>query len=292
MYISTFSRVSNPSEQSPEGSRSPILQIPPLVISLYVGSIAVRTGDFRLAYRVLAELKRRGVRCIQLLPSDPLPPDVSAWLAAPAEIGMSSDAAGIPATIDTFHLAVERAIYRVNHQGPIRFLMFGIDPGPRPGLAWVGDGMFLGKEQFEEVDGVVDRVIDIAGTVDHDNLVIRVGNGSKTIANRIINTCMARSLNVERVDEARTSVGVPRHAHSSAALRIAHLPGYVVKEKQRVRPTNGEIRDIQRRSRKVSGGRATIPSDLARAVAMGRLTIGDAIRNHIGDRTDPPTFFR
>jgi len=248
-----------------------------------VGSIAVRTGDFRLAYRVLAELKRRGVRCIQLLPSDPLPPGVSAWLGAPAEVGMSGDASGIPATIDTFHLAVERAVHRLSHQGSIRLLLFGIDPGPRPGLAWIGDGIILGKEQFEEVDGVVDRVIDIARAIDHDDLVIRVGNGSKTIANRIINTCMARSLNVERVDEARTSVGVPRHAHSSAALRIAHLQGHAVKEKQRVRPTNGEIRDIQRRSRKVSGGRATIPSDLARAVAMGRLTIRDAIEDHIGN---------
>ena len=256
-----------------------------------MGSIAVRTGDFRLAYRVLAELKRRGVRCIQLLPSDPLPPGVSAWLAAPAEVVMSNDAAGIPATIDTFHLAVERAVHRMTHQGSIRSLMFGIDPGPRPGVAWVGDGIFLGKKQFEEVDGVVDRVIDIAETIDYENLVIRVGNGSKTIANRIINTCMARSLNVERVDEARTSVGVPRHAHSSAALRIAHLPGNAVKEKQRVRPTNGEIRDIQRRSRKVSGGRVTIPSELARAVAMGRLTIHDAIRDHIGDGSTSSPFF-
>ena len=256
-----------------------------------MGSIAVRTGDFRLAYRVLAELKRRGVRCIQLLPSDPLPPGVSAWLAAPAEVVMSNDAAGIPATIDTFHLAVERAVHRMTHQGSMRSLMFGIDPGPRPGVAWVGDGIFLGKKQFEEVDGVVDRVIDIAETIDYENLVIRVGNGSKTIANRIINTCMARSLNVERVDEARTSVGVPRHAHSSAALRIAHLPGNAVKEKQRVRPTNGEIRDIQRRSRKVSGGRVTIPSELARAVAMGRLTIHDAIRDHIGDGSTSSPFF-
>ena len=57
-----------------------------------------------LAYRVLAELKRRGVRCIQLLPSGPLPPGVSAWLAAPAEVVMSNDAAGIPATIDSFIL--------------------------------------------------------------------------------------------------------------------------------------------------------------------------------------------
>ena len=96
-------------------------------------------------------------------------------------------------------------------------------------------------------------------------------------------------MNVERVDEARTSVGVPRHAHSSAALRIAHLPGNAVKEKAEFDQLNGEIRDIQRRSRKVSGGRTTIPSELARA-AMGRLTIHDAIRDHVGDESTSSPF--
>ena len=248
-----------------------------------MGYIAVRTADFRLAYHLLSELKRREIRCIQILPSDLVPSDVTAWMGTPSEVVLSGDSRGISATLDTFQHSVEQAVHRFSHQGTIRTLTFGVDPGPRPGIAWVGDGLFLGKAQLEGVDDAVNRIFHIAQAIEHESLIIRVGNGSKTIANRIINTCIARGLLVQKVDESRTSVGVPRHAHSSAALRIAQLPGNDVKEKQRVRPTNGEIRDIQRRSRKESGGRATIPSNLARAVAVGQLTINDAIKSHIGD---------
>ncbi len=249
----------------------------------HLGYIAVRTGDFRLAYRLLLELKKRSIRCIQLLPSDPVPLDVAAWMGSPSEVLLSGDPLGIPASLDTFQHSVEQAIHRLRYQGPIRRLTFGVDPGPRPGIAWVGDGLTLGKAQLEGVDDTVDSIMRISCAIEHESLIIRVGNGSKTIANRIINTCVVRGLSVQKVNEARTSVGVPRHAHSSAALRIAHLSGDPIKEKQRVRPTNGEIRDIQRRSRRQSFGRTTIPSTLARAVAMGRLTMDDAIRRHIGD---------
>ncbi len=265
---------------------NPDIQNPRVCTYYYVGYIAVRTADYRLAYHLLSELKIRNIRCIQILPTDPVPSDVTAWIGSPSEVILSGDSRGISASIETFQHSVEQAIHRLTHQGLIRKLIFGVDPGPRPGIAWVGDGLFLGKAQLEGVDISVNRIIQISQAIEHNSLIIRVGNGSKTIANRIINTCMARGLVVEKVDESRTSVGVPRHAHCSAALRIAHLPGYVITEKQTVRPTNGEIRDIQRRSRKESRGRTTIPSNLAKAVAVGRLTIYDAIKSHIGDYSD------
>ena len=243
----------------------------------------MRTSDFRLAYRLLLELKKRRIRCIQILPSDPVPSNVAAWLGSPSEVLMSGDSLGIPVTLDAVQHSVEQALHRLRYSGPIRRLIFGVDPGPRPGIAWVGDGLNLGKAQLEGVDDTVDSIMRISRAIEHELLIIRVGNGSKTIANRIINTCVVRGLSVQKVNEARTSIGVPRHAHSSAALRIAHLSGDSINEKQKVRPTNGEIRDIQRRSRKHSLGRSTIPSNLARAVAMGRLTLDDAIRHHIGD---------
>ena len=43
----------------------------------------------------------------------------------------------------------------------------------------------------------------------------------------------------------------------------------------------GEVREIQRRSRRISEGRLTIPSSLARAVAVGRLTLSEAVELHI-----------
>jgi len=265
---------------------NPDIQDPPMCTYYHVGYIAVRTNDFRLAYRLLLELKKREIRCIQILPSDPVPSNVAAWMGTPSEVLMSGDPLGISVTLDEVQHSVEQAIHRLRYSRPIRRLIFGVDPGPRPGIAWLGDGLTLGKAQLEGVDDTVDSIVRISRAIEHESLIIRVGNGSKTIANRIINTCVVRGLSVQIVNESRTSIGVPRHAHSSAALRIAHLPGDSVNQKRKVRPTNGEIRDIQRRSRSHSLGRTTIPSTLARAVAMGRLTLEDAIIHHTGDFND------
>ena len=262
---------------------NPDIQDPSVKINHHVGYIAVRTNDFRLAYRLLSELKKRRIRCIQILPSDPVPSNVEAWMGAPSEVLLSNDPLGIPVALDEVQHSVDQVLHRLRYSNPIRRLIFGVDPGPRPGIAWVGDGMSLGKVQLEGVDDTVDSIMRISKSIEHESLIVRVGNGSKTIANRIINTCVVRGLSVQKVNESKTSIGVPRHAHSSAALRIAQLSGDSIKNKQKVRPTSGEIRDIQRRSRRHSLGRTTIPFTLARAVAMGRLTLDDAIRDHLGD---------
>jgi hypothetical protein len=42
-------------------------------------------------------------------------------------------------------------------------------------------------------------------------------------------------------------------------------------------PTHGEIKEVQRLSRRVSGGQVTISQRLAQAVAVGRLSMEEAI---------------
>ena len=72
-----------------------------------------------------------------------------------------------------------------------------------------------------------------------------------------------------------------RHDHVSAAHAICTKEGVPVTERLQVIPTEGEVREIQRRSRSISEGRLTIPSQIARAVAVGRLTLSEAVELHI-----------
>ena len=44
-----------------------------------------------------------------------------------------------------------------------------------------------------------------------------------------------------------------------------------------LQPTEGEVKELQRRSRIKSQGRVTISLDLARKVALGELTLEEAI---------------
>ncbi len=133
---------------------------------------------------------------------------------------------------------------------------------------------------MESVDATVDQVIAILNEFKPPESVVRIGNGSPTISSRIANVCLARGLSVQFVDESSTSMG-SRHDHVSAAHAICKKEGVPVTERLQVIPTEGEVREIQRRSRSISEGRLTIPSQIARAVAVGRLTLCEAVELHI-----------
>ena len=55
------------------------------------------------------------------------------------------------------------------------------------------------------------------------------------------------------------------------------MNGELITEKLPVNPTPGEVREVQRLSRRMSGGRVTISQRLAQAVAVGRLSMEEAI---------------
>ena len=242
-----------------------------------VSRVIVRTADFRLAYRLLASLKARQVRCAHLEYGTDLPPSTAVWLASHEEVVAAADPLGIGATLESIESDIDRALRFVAKGGTVRNLTFGIDPGPRPGLAWVGDGRVLGTAQFESVDAAVDRICVLSDEIGHNSLIVRIGDGSRTISNRLANVCLARGLRVERVDERRTSRGLPRNQHPVSASKIAQIDGVPITYKQPVVPTSGEVKEVQRLSRRVSGGQVTISQRLAQAVAVGRLSMEEAI---------------
>ncbi|MEE3310450.1 MAG: hypothetical protein VX230_03050, partial [Candidatus Thermoplasmatota archaeon] len=197
-----------------------------------VGKVIVRTADFRLAYRLLAGLKARKVRCAHLEYGADLPPSTSVWLATHDEIEAAADPLGIGATLESVESDIDRALRFVAKGGSVRNLTFGIDPGPRPGLAWVGDDRVLGTAQFESVDAAVDRICSLSDEIGHNSLIVRIGDGSRTISNRLANVCLARGLRVERVDERRTSRGLHRNQHHTSATKIAQMDGTPIIRKQ------------------------------------------------------------
>ena len=249
-------------------------------LSLVVPEVAVRTDDFRLAYRLLDRLRDSGIEHMQLDPEHPVPNRVDFWIASHAEVGGTKDARGIGCAVEEIDSVISSIMNRIAVGEKVQRICFGIDPGPRPGLSWIADGRPAGSIQMESVDATVDQVIAILNDFMPPESVVRIGNGSPTISSRIANVCLARGLSVQFVDETSTSIG-SRHDHVSAARAICTKEGVPVTERLQVIPTEGEVREIQRRSRSISEGRLTIPSQLARAVAVGRLTLSEAVELHI-----------
>jgi hypothetical protein len=67
-----------------------------------------------------------------------------------------------------------------------------------------------------------------------------------------------------------------------AAVNIARMEGERI-ESRDVEPTAGELQRIKDRSREESETNRAIDDDLARRVALGELTVGEALAEHRGD---------
>ena len=184
----------------------------------------------------------------------------------------------IPATEETLEISVERAIQASRGFESAVQLVFGVDPGPRPGIAWLADGIVVGSAQLEEINGLADHIIGLSSAVKHQRMCVKVGDGAPLIRDRIINQLILRGIETLQVSEYRTSSGSRVKTHLHAATRIALMGGNKVYKIRDLNPTEGDLKEIQRQSRILSSGDFTISTELARLVACGEISIEDAIK--------------
>ena len=231
----------------------------------------MKTDDFRLSFHLMRELKRRKCEFV-MLSSDDKWDDI--LLTSPEEV----EDGEIPATEDTIEIAVERAIQAAKGLDSAVQLVFGVDPGPRPGIAWLADGIVVGSAQLEQIGTVAEHIQGLSSAVEHQRMCVKVGNGAPLIRDRIINQLILKGMETLEVNEYRTSMGSRTKAHLHAATRIALMGGLRVYNLRELRPTEGDLKEIQRQSRIFSSGGLTISMELARMVACGELTMDDAIK--------------
>ena len=233
--------------------------------------IAVKTKDFRLSFHLMRELKRRKCDFVMLAIEDD-------WdgilLTSPDEV----EEGNIPATEDTVEIAIERAIQASRGLDSAVQLVFGIDPGPRPGVAWLADGIVVGSAQLEQIEMVADHIIGLASAVEHQRMCVKVGDGAPLLRDRIINQLILRGIETLQVNEYKTSYGSRMKTHLHAATRIALMGGSRIYSLRDLSPTDGDLKEIQRQSRILSAGNLTISTELARMVACGELSLEEAIK--------------
>jgi hypothetical protein len=102
--------------------------------------------------------------------------------------------------------------------GSFNRLVMGVDPGPRPGIAILGDGKVLLGETLLSPEEVAPAIRDFLSLVSTNELLLRVGHGDPTNRDRIINALWDVTRNIEVVDETSTT---GRTGHPDAALVIA-----------------------------------------------------------------------
>jgi hypothetical protein len=165
-------------------------------------------------------------------------------------------------------------------------IIIGIDPGKYPGMAVLGENRALSVHHVS-VGEVCPLIKQIMREYKDKDILVRIGHGARLIRSRLVNDILDMGLRVEMVDETGTTPRLGKGVHGQvvsdiiAAINIAKIPGKCV-GKQFIEPSQGEVRVIQEHSREYSNGRSTIPRLLARAVAKGELTLGEAVEKHNG----------
>ncbi|MDX1534772.1 MAG: hypothetical protein R3291_04055 [Thermoplasmata archaeon] len=241
--------------------------------------LGVLTEDFRLYHDLISFLKERDVPFQSLSYDAPIPLEVGVVLTS-AEEAPSLDFPNVVA-VEQVADAVVQAQQLLRGKTAFREIVIGIDPGPRPGAAILGDREVIDTRTGSSPEAVLEICLSVLQTYACDAFRVRVGHGDPTHRNRIINVLTQHGLRVEIVDERGTTRHDRRRQDArdiEAAIDIAMGRGVQAESAYEVLPTPGEVKNIQRSSRIRSGGRLTISQGLAEKVARGEMTLAEAIQ--------------
>jgi hypothetical protein len=242
--------------------------------------IVVATEDFEVYHGVVNELRERGATFTTVERDDPLPEGAEVVVTAVGET-VPSDAAveHVEADPEDPRGAVERALALL--RGGDGRTVVGVDPGQRPGVAVVVDGVVTAAFHVPLADAVATIREEVAGEPD---ALVRIGDGARVEGSKILNEL--DEVTVELVDETGTTpylgTGARGMGDVLAAVNIAGIEGEVVDHRE-VDPTRGELDVIKTRSRDRSEENRAIDDALARRVASGDLTIEEALAVHRDD---------
>ena len=182
---------------------------------------------------------------------------------------------------DSIDHAIDISLQMIHGKEVYSKKYIGIDPGDHPGIAIVCDDVLLQKIQVESPKKILSIVKRYLKEYPSDQTLIRIGNGSITIRNRIINSLIPLGVPIEIVDETRTTPHSQKTRDErdiEAAASIALITGGRIEKKLPVLPTKGEIRNIQEKSRKITNGKFSISEEIAKEVLNGKININDAVK--------------
>ena len=247
--------------------------------------LIISTDNIRFYYGVAGYLKDEGLAFMSVPVGEPLPARDTVVITTEREAPLM-DHPRIYYHDDPV-IAARMAIQALKMEKKYDEIVIGIDPGKAIGMAVVGDGRVLGASVLSTVEDVSEELSFYLDSYMAERLLVRIGDGDRTVRDRIITEIWPLGLEMEIVkeqdvkkEERRAGEFAKRRKDASdiaAAIGISMKNGNPLTGRPDIRPSDGELREIQRRSRIRSGGSITISKELARRVATGEMNMDEAI---------------
>ena len=244
-------------------------------------TIGVFTKDFSLYYDLIKTLKKRKISFVSLTSLNHIPSGIGVILTSNSELHDIKISNVIAAdAYDSIDHAIDLAIQMLVGKDLYSKVLIGIDPGEKPGIAVVGDEILLQKMNAKTPEEVVIIIKRVLREYPSTETLIRIGHGSIITRNRIINSLISLCIPIEIVDETKTTPTQQTkrlEKDGEAAAAIALIRGGKVQRRLPLEPTKGDIRNIQERSRKLTGGKFSISEKTAKRVLEGSISLIEAI---------------
>lgn len=243
--------------------------------------VAIVTSDSRVYYLATKVLKEYGIPFHSLRVGDKIPFDVEVVLTSESDYERINFPVKVVVRDEGF---IDKLLAKLEGRERFRRIYIAIDPGERPGLSVVADNRVIEVHHLRSPRdvGVIVELLE-----KYPGAKIKMGHGAKrqrVLMLKALADLLGYDYPIIVVNESRTTPKVGGMEVSQvqdivAAINIGLRDGKTVRigELLEVKePTKREIDDIKRRSRELSGN-ITISSKLAREVAVGNMTLEEAI---------------
>lgn len=186
-----------------------------------MGRIGIYTYDFKFYHDVIKDLKSWNLPFTSIETPEKIPRDVSVILSS------VKDDADLPRQIkvESSVKGIRMALPRLLNKTQFSDVTIGIDPGPKPGIAVMADGVLMEAYEAPTVTAVKAEIVDIVGSYIYRRALIKIGDGDKPNRDKIIKSIKALDVPIIIVDETNTSTPHKIHDNALSAARISMIEG-------------------------------------------------------------------
>lgn len=194
--------------------------------------ICVATSKGRAYYVLVSLLRRAGLPFSSVLPDSDLEGCDLVLTTADEAKQFGDRALALEDLDENPGIFKGQVVSRLTGEGDV--VLVGVDPGKRTGLAVFYGQTKLAFSTFDSSATVCSRVAAFERGIPSSRLLVRVGNGNRTMARRFVEELRKEvpAATIEVVDESGTSTGSPKmkgvQRDQAAAAKIAFRKGEVV----------------------------------------------------------------
>ncbi len=249
-----------------------------------MNEIALITDNPLFYYEAAKELKSRGMGFSTLEFSEEIPQFITVVLTSEQEKDRI-DFQNVVSGKDARAVVNEAVKFIAGVNDSCGEIIIGIDPGLKPGIAVLTENRIVDIYHQNSPEDTLETVREIISTYNGRNVRIKVGTGGGVYRLRILRLLQENfDIQIEMVDESSTTPNTKgKKAEATkdiiAAINIALKQGRILKRKIEIIPKKGEIKNLQKKSRKLSGN-ITISKELAEDAARGKISLEEAVKRH------------